>query len=67
MVRRLRLIKPGVRVLYMSGYAEDIRAKRTHIDDSAQFLEKPFTSAGLLSAVQESLRLRTTPKRRSPA
>lgn len=49
MVRRIdRAQQPDLKVLYMSGYSENI-------EPGADFLEKPFTSADLLKRVRAAL------------
>ena len=49
MVRRIdRAQQPDLRVLYMSGYSENLAA-------GIDFLEKPFTSADLLKRVRAAL------------
>lgn len=49
MVKRIdRETQPDVRVLYMSGYSENI-------EPGLDLLEKPFTSADLLKRVREAL------------
>ena len=49
MVRRIdRERQPDLKVLYMSGYSENI-------EHGADFLEKPFTSADLLKRVRAAL------------
>ncbi len=50
LARRLRDRHPGLKVLYVSGYAEDAR-----IEDDASFLQKPFTPEGLSERVAELL------------
>ena len=57
LARRLRDRHPGLKVLYVSGYAEDSR-----VEDDASFLQKPFTPEGLSERVAELL---TTEVRRS--
>ncbi len=54
LVVRLIEMRPKVRVLMMSGYAEEIA--RTTFDASRYaFIEKPFTTVGLLNRVREVL------------
>jgi two-component system cell cycle sensor histidine kinase/response regulator CckA len=47
-------LRPGVKVLYMSGYTEHAVLRR-HPVDGVPFLQKPFTKASLLSKVREAL------------
>ena len=44
---------PGIRVIYMSGYSNDDLAG---LEQDAGFLQKPFTPAELMQAVQEMIR-----------
>jgi len=54
LVPRLKEIRPGIRVLVMSGYTEEIA--RTALDAHQHgFIEKPFTTVALLNRVREML------------
>jgi CheY-like chemotaxis protein len=53
LVRRLRAERPALRVLYVSGYADE--SDRDHLALDAAFLEKPFTSPVLARKVREVL------------
>jgi len=55
LAERLRMLRPGLRIVYMSGYVEDAIARRGLQDPTAKFLAKPFTSAQLLRKVREAL------------
>jgi two-component system cell cycle sensor histidine kinase/response regulator CckA len=55
LVARLRIQAPALRVLYMSGYAEQSAARHAGIDRGAPFIEKPFTTAGFLRDVGAAL------------
>ena len=50
MVRRIRLTRPGVKVLYVSGKV-DILLDARPVEDTEAFLEKPFSPTGLAQAV----------------
>jgi len=52
----VRLAVPGIRVLFMSGYAGDIIVHHGVVDPGLDLLEKPFTSAALVARVQSALR-----------
>ena len=54
-VRRLREIRPGVRVLLSSGYAEADATERFADTGSAGFIQKPYRYAALLEAVRTAL------------
>jgi CheY-like chemotaxis protein len=47
---------PGLKVLYASGYAEDILSQRGVDERRLHFLAKPFSVHGLLEKVQDVLR-----------
>jgi PAS domain S-box-containing protein len=51
----LRRRHPGLRVLYVSGYAGDALAERGVLDSGIQFLQKPFTADALLERVRALL------------
>jgi PAS domain S-box-containing protein len=55
LVRRLEDERPGVRVLYMSGYAGDVLAKVGLSRLSVPFIDKPFTWQTLAEKVREVL------------
>ena len=52
---RLRSGQPGLRVLFLSGYALDVIGPHGVLDDGESFLAKPFTSSALLSKVRQVL------------
>ncbi len=54
MVARLRQRHPQATILYMSGYPEHV-VREGILDPTAPFLEKPFTSTGLLQYVRTAL------------
>jgi len=52
---RIEKIKPGLKVLYMSGYTANVIAIRGIIKSGIQFLQKPFTPISLGKRVREVL------------
>jgi PAS domain S-box-containing protein len=46
---------PALKVLYMSGYTDDERARTGDFPPGAKFLQKPFTLGALVTKVRESL------------
>jgi signal transduction histidine kinase/CheY-like chemotaxis protein len=52
---RLSSQRPGLKVLYMSGYTGEMIAHQGHLDASVAFLQKPFTGDSLLRKVREVL------------
>ncbi|WP_285690084.1 ATP-binding protein [Actinoplanes sp. NBRC 103695] len=55
LAERLTDIRPGTRVLFMSGYAQPVLASQGTLDPGVALLEKPFTAGDLLSAVRKRL------------
>jgi PAS domain S-box-containing protein len=51
--QRVTGIRPQIKVLYMSGYAQPVLASHGTLDPDVYLLEKPFTSIELLAAVQD--------------
>jgi two-component system cell cycle sensor histidine kinase/response regulator CckA len=51
MVEHLRRLRPELRVLYISGYADDASARRELAAGEEALLEKPFTARRLREAV----------------
>ena len=51
----LRKHVPGLRVLYVSGYPQDLIAQRGVLAAGIEFLEKPFTPSSLLERVRAVL------------
>jgi len=59
MARRFRLRQPDLKVLYVSGYVDSLFEQRHTLWQGEAFLEKPFTSKGLVQAVSLLLSGRT--------
>ena len=55
LARRLSETNQGIRVLYVSGYADDAIAHRGVLEEGAHFLAKPFSVEALSSKVREVL------------
>jgi PAS domain S-box-containing protein len=51
----LRRRSPGLRVLFVSGYPDDVIGRRNVLDAGTQLLAKPFTPGALLARVREIL------------
>jgi CheY-like chemotaxis protein len=48
-------LQPGVRVLYMSGYAQPVLASQGTLDPGVSLVEKPFSEPTLLAKVRDVL------------
>ncbi len=52
---KLKVVQPSLSALFASGYTEEIIIRHEIRDKQANFLQKPFTMAGLLLKVREVL------------
>ncbi len=59
--RRARELRPGIRVLFMSGFTDDMLVKHGLDPKHLELLEKPFTPAALLDRVRSLLDATTDP------
>jgi CheY-like chemotaxis protein len=55
LAQRISALKPGVKVLFMSGYTADVIAQRGVLDEGIQYLPKPFTRDDLAHKLREVL------------
>jgi CheY-like chemotaxis protein len=55
LIEEMRLRRPGIRVLYMSGHTDDEVVRRGVLDREVPFLAKPFSPWLLLQAVRKAL------------
>ena len=53
---RLKLIKPDLKVLYMSGYTANVIVHHGVLDEGVQFISKPFKISDLSNKVRDALR-----------
>jgi len=51
----LRLKRPGIPVIYMSGYTDDEIVRRGLHDPTMSFIQKPFTAEHLAMLVRKIL------------
>jgi len=62
LARRILELRPGLRVLYTSGYAADVVSERGALDEGDAFIQKPYPTAALVEAVRELLAGQPRPK-----
>ncbi len=60
--KRLLILRPGISVLYLSGYTEDAVVTQGAVGPAIAFLQKPFTLQNLAKKVRDVLRARSTTK-----
>lgn len=53
--RRAQEIRPGLRVLYMSGYSRNAVVHQGRLDDGIELLQKPITQTHLAARVRDVL------------
>jgi PAS domain S-box-containing protein len=58
---RLRELRPGLRVLFMSGYSDEIVGRHGTLEAGERLLQKPFSIAQLLESVRGALDRDTRP------
>jgi signal transduction histidine kinase/ActR/RegA family two-component response regulator len=52
---QLALSRPGLRIIYMSGFTEDAVIRNGILNDSVAFVQKPFSAPHLLSFIRKLL------------
>jgi hypothetical protein len=52
---RIKALRPGIRVLFMSGYAQPVLASGPTLDTGVVLIGRPFTQQGLLAKVRDVL------------
>ncbi|MGH9891140.1 MAG: response regulator, partial [bacterium] len=55
LAERVVKMKAGVRVLYMSGYTDDVIVRHGELEAGTAFLQKPFTKEALGRKLRELL------------
>jgi len=55
LARALETVRPGVPVLYISGYADAVLAQEGTLPKATHFLQKPFLAGDLLSRIAQIL------------
>ncbi len=51
----LKRERPGLKVLFMSGYSGDVIGRHGILGGEVQYLQKPFTAAALAQQVRKAL------------
>jgi hypothetical protein len=46
---KIRVIQPGIEVLFMSGYARPVLASQGRLEPNVALVEKPFSEADLMA------------------
>ncbi len=62
LAREAATLRPGIRVLFVSGYTDDAMLRLGLLNNNEAFLQKPFGSAALLSKVRQMLDGTPTPR-----
>jgi two-component system, cell cycle sensor histidine kinase and response regulator CckA len=55
LAEQLRTMRPGIKVVFMSGYTDDAVRERNVVAPGITFLQKPFTPARLTAAIRSVL------------
>ncbi|MFO7599115.1 MAG: response regulator, partial [Candidatus Desulfacyla sp.] len=55
LAERIRTLRPGIRVLYMSGFPDRELSHLAALEPDANFLQKPFSPQSLCLKVRETL------------
>jgi two-component system, cell cycle sensor histidine kinase and response regulator CckA len=56
LLRRVSAIRPGIKVLFMSGYTANVIAHHGVLDEGIKFIQKPFSIDDLAQKVQDAIR-----------
>src|SRR6185437_3127886 len=55
LVKVLREYSPGLKVLYISGYSENVVTRQAELDDNSHYVAKPFSLRSLLETIETLL------------
>jgi CheY-like chemotaxis protein len=67
LAERISALRPGLKVIYASGYADDVVGARRMLEAGAAFLPKPFTPAALAAKIREAATPADKPETAAPA
>jgi FixJ family two-component response regulator len=56
LARQLTLDRPGIRVIFTSGYTDDAIARQGILDSTVAFVQKPYRPKALARKIREVLR-----------
>jgi PAS domain S-box-containing protein len=51
--KQIQAVVPDIKVLYMSGYTDNVIVRQGILKEGVQFIQKPFTAASLLGKIAE--------------
>ena len=52
---RIKAVRPGIKVLFMSGYATEFIARSGMLDEGMYFIQKPFSEKNLAEKIKEAI------------
>ena len=55
LANQLKILCPGIKCLFMSGYTSNVIAHRGVIDEGVEFIQKPFSTGDLAAKVRRAL------------
>jgi CheY-like chemotaxis protein len=55
MAERLQTVRPGIKVIYTSGYAQDLIADRGVLHQDVNYIAKPYTADQIAARVREAI------------
>jgi len=62
LAKKLRSLLPDLKILFMTGYSEDLVSRHEMLPPGADVLEKPFDATVLLGRIQKALSRRMVPE-----
>jgi CheY-like chemotaxis protein len=59
LTENLKTLRPGIKVLYISGYTDDLAEQQRLANTGVAFLQKPFTPSALACKIRDVLEQKT--------